>query len=377
MTKLLPTLIFGFLWAWLTERTTIGKYGVTNRQTSQNRFFFAMLVITLALPIMLRKTYNDTGAYISNFQDSDTLMELFNSGDLQILRNPAFTVYNSLIRTFTSNYMVLFMGPAFFVQYSYMRFIRRHCPDLIIGVALYFCLGTYTFAIAAMKQTIAMAILLFSVDFLIDRKYVYFYLTVFLAVLFHTYAICFLVLPLFTERPWTVRTFLLMFAVFFVMRNFESVLTSFLEVADESGKHISETEILGTASINPIRVAVYAVVPIMTLLLRRQLCFDGYDREHSILVNMSIISVLIMSIGLVSAANMFARMAQYFEFGLICSVLWIIKKPFSERSAQFVTFVALGCFIAFFLYSNLIWMPFDDHFARYTVLEFIRSLFVA
>ena len=373
MTKLLPMLIGGFLWAAVTQWTTCGSYRF-QKQPRENKFAFAMLVLVLALPIGLRRTYNDTGVYISSFQACGDLMTLFASGELHIMRNPAFLIYSSLIKTFTDNYLIFFLFVAFFVQYSYMRFIRRHCDNFLLGLLLYFCLGTYTFSIAAMKQTVAMAILLYAVDDLIDRKLWRFYLIVFIAFLFHTYAMVFLLLPLFTSKPWTFRTFLLLGGMLFFMSNFETVIESFLEIANESGKNVSGSEILGTSSINPIRVAVYAVTPLFALGFRKYLFSGPENREQNILVNMSIISVSIMAIGLVSAANMFARMAQYFEFGLICSLPWMLDKPFEPRSARLVTLIAIGCFLGFFLYAQVLWMPFDDHFGRFTVLEFLGSI---
>lgn len=374
MTELLPIVIGALFWAWMTEKSTCGTYGIT-KQTGSNRFAFFMLVLTLALPITLRLNYNDTWAYISTFNNAQPINALISSGTLHILKNPLFYVYQSLVRTFTDNYMIFFMFPAFFVQYSYMRFIRRHSNSLLIGVGLYFFLGSYTFSIAAMKQVFAMAILLYAVDALIERKHIRFCLLVFLAFLFHTYAIMFLILPLFTSRPWSAQNFLLLLCVVFVAANFESVLTSFLEFANESGKNVAEEEVIGATAINPIRVAVYAVPPLFALIFRRQLFSNDQDREHNLLVNMSFISASIMAIGLVNAANMFGRMAQYFEFGIICGLPWMLAQPFTRRSERFVTAVAIVCFAGYFAYANLIQFYFDDVFARHTVLQFIELLF--
>lgn len=376
MSKLIPILIGAFIWAWLTERTTEGKYGEQKYQTRQNRFFFFMLVLTLALPIALRKSYNDTGAYINSFTQAETLPELLSDGKLHILGNPAFRIYEALIKGFTDNYTIFFLFPAFFVQYSYLRFIRRHTPSFLVGVAIYIFLGTFTFSFAAMKQTVAMAILLFAVDALIEKKHLLFYLLVFTAFLFHTYAISFLILPLFTVKPWTPRTFLLIFAVFFFMQNFNSVIEGFLEFANESGKSISSEEIIGTAAINPIRVAVYAVVPLLALILSRRIFRDGAtDREPNLLINMSILTVAIMSIGLVNAANMFARMGQYFEFGLICSLPWILRKVFDRRSERLMVIITIACFFGYFCYANLVQIYFDDNYSRHTLISFVSSLF--
>ena len=374
MFELLPTLLGGLFCALLTEKSTYGNYRIQKRQPLANRIAFAMLVAFLAYPIALRTAYNDTFNYMRGFAKAKNLSELLGSGSLHLLKNPAFQIYESLIRTFTDNSSIYFLFPAVFVQYSYARFIRRHCPSFFVGMILYFCLGTYTFSMAAMKQVIAMAILLYAVDDLIDRKNKQFYLKVFLAFLFHTYAIVVLILAFFTNKPWTMRTFALLGAVLFVIFNFETVILSFLEIANESGKSVDGSELLGTASINPIRVAVYAVGPLFALVFRRRLFSRQEDREHNILINMSIICVSIMSVGLVSAANMCARLAQYFEFGMICSLPWMVKKPFDKASAKFVTFMMIVCFTGFFLYANLLWTPFDDNFSRLTLMEFVKAL---
>lgn len=373
MSKLLPIVIGALFWAWMTEASTRGTYGV-HKQQRLNYFPYFMLVLTLTLPVALRTSYNDTYAYATSFQKADTIGALLKSGALHLLGNPLFHVYESLIRTFTDNQMIFFGIQAFFVQYSYVRFIRRYSPSLLMGVALYIFLGTYVFAFAAMKQVTAMAILLYAVEAMIERKHLRFYLLVFLAFLFHTYAIIFLLLPLFTAKPWTPRFYLLLFGIFFVMNNFEPVISAFLDFANDSGKHISASEVIGTAGINPIRVAVYAVTPLFALVFRPYLFTGKGDREHNILINMSFLTVAIMSVGLVNAANMFARMAQYFEFGIICGLPWMISKPFEKDSERLISLIAMVCFAGFFAYSNLVQIVFDDNYDRYTLMQFVESI---
>lgn len=374
MTQIIPFVIGALFWAWMTEASTRGKYGL-HTQSAVNYIPFFMLVLTLALPAVLRTRYNDTVAYIRGFYNALPIQTAFQQeGYLHILQNPLFRIYESLIHTFTDNHTVFFLFPAFFVQYSYVRFIRRHSPSLFMGIGLYIFLGSYVFSLAAMKQTIAMAILLFAVDALIARKNVRFYLLVFVAFLVHTYALVFLILPLFTVKPWSPRSLLVLLGAIYVMRNFNTVLEGFMEFANESGKNVSSDEIIGVAGINPIRVAVYSIPPLFALVFRRYLFADGTDREHNIIVNMSFITLSIMSIGLVNAANMFGRMGQYFEFGVICGLPWMLTKPFDKQSERLVSLIAILCFAGYFCYANLIQINFDANYSRITVLEFLERI---
>ena len=374
MKTLLPILLLSILFAWLTERTTEGTFGKGNRQSGTNKFLFLALLTTLVLPVGLRQEYNDTLAYINHFNNSPTLKGLLNSGGLELLGNPAFEIYTAIIRSFTDNYHIYLMLPAVFVQYSFVTTIRRYSSSFTLGIGIYICLGTYLFSMAALKQTIAMAILLFAVDALIARKNVRFYLLVFVAFLVHTYALVFLILPLFTVKPWSPRSLLVLLGAIYVMRNFNTVLEGFMEFANESGKNVSSDEIIGVAGINPIRVAVYSIPPLFALVFRRYLFADGTDREHNIIVNMSFITLSIMSIGLVNAANMFGRMGQYFEFGVICGLPWMLTKPFDKQSERLVSLIAILCFAGYFCYANLIQINFDANYSRITVLEFLERI---
>lgn len=376
MKTLIPILLFSVVLAYLAERTATGNRG-TIRATAGSKLCFALLVCVLALPVGLRTSYNDTFAYIKGFQQSPALMELFQTGELHILKNPAFRIYESLVRGLTDNYHAFFLLVAFFTQYAFAKTIQRYAHSFPIGIALYFFLGTYVFAFAAMKQTIAMAILMLALPKLLDKKYLQFYLLTFLAFLFHTYAIAFVVLPLFTVKPWGWRTLLLLFVVFVVVANFESVIGSFLDYANEQGKEIAEYEVFDNNQINTFRVAVYAVVPLLSLIFGRYLGAKKGTPAHNLLIHMSIISCAFMILGTVNGANMFGRMANYFEMGMICSLTWIIDRVFTKSSAKLITVIAMACFFGYFYYAYQINLDFDSGYSSITVFQFIKTLFAA
>lgn len=374
MATLLPVLIFGVILAYVVEQTTVGDFR-KNTQTSVNAFCFLLLVIVLAMPVGLRKFYNDTGAYITHFNNADNIVELLKEGNLSLFGNPAFNIFTSLVRTFTDNYHIYFLIHAFFVQWAFAYTIRRYSKHFALGIGLYICLGTYVFSFAAMKQILAMAILMLAVPYLLEKKYFKFFILVAAAFLFHTYAAAFAVLPLFTARPWKMRTFILLAASIFVISNFEFALSWVIDTSGEIGKDISEYEVFANAQVNTFRVAVYGVIPALSLLFKKSVFKDGEDdRQFNLLIHMSIISFAVMLLGTVSGANMFARMAQYFEFGIICGLGWLLERTFEERSAKAVTTIAAICFFAYFSYANMIALDFNSGYGAVTLFEFLQSL---
>ena len=74
-------------------------------------------------------------------------------------------------------------------------------------IVVFFSIGTYILYVAALKQCMAMFFLLVALPYAIDKKYIRFYLLVVVAVLFHTHAFMFAIVPLLLEKPWTKTGF--------------------------------------------------------------------------------------------------------------------------------------------------------------------------
>lgn len=79
-----------------------------------------------------------------------------------------------------------------FILFSYMRFIRKYSPSPIQSVLYFLGLLYFTFLFDALKQAMAMSVLLFAFDAIIEKKPIKFILLVLLAVTFHFPALVFL-----------------------------------------------------------------------------------------------------------------------------------------------------------------------------------------
>ena len=137
---------------------------------------------------------------------------------------------------------------------------------------------------------------------------------------------------------------------------------------------VAEIEVFDNNSINVLRVIVYWVPALIALFFRKRL-FSDSTRTENMFVNMSLISACILMIGLVQAANLFARMAAYFEIAAAISLPWMIKKLFTKRSARFVTVCAALLYFGYFLYEFGVSKGFGRNYTAITLWQFIASLF--
>lgn len=90
---------------------------------------------------------------------------------------------------------------------------------------------------------------------------------------------------------------------------------------------------------------------------------------------MSIVCSMILMLGMVQAANLFARMAAYFEIATAISLPWMIKRLFTKRSAQLITICAAVLYFGYFLYEFGISKDFGNDYSAISLWQFITSLF--
>jgi hypothetical protein len=358
--------------AWLSEKKTEEIRSEGYRYSVWNDNAYLVLVVVLVLFAGLRTSYNDTWNYIDGFRNAPSLGDFLADPEaLSPFNNPLFYILRSITKDLTNNPQVMIFCTSAVTQTCYLLFFKRYSRDFTFTIFLYFTLGTFNITMAAMKQVLAMAILTLSFPYLEKKQYARYYFCVFIAMLIHTYAICFIVLPLFTQKPWKPFTYVFVVLVAIVLMNFEDVITEFMEQANELGKELADYDVFHNHTVNLFRLFVYIVPPLISFVFQRRI-FHHSTKIHHVLVHMSIISLSCMAMGTQSGANMFARMAHYFEIGTICCLPWMIRTPFDRRSRRLVTIVAVVCFLGFFVYANGISGNFD---AEYQAITIIGELF--
>lgn len=375
MTKLLVVFAAALVLAYFSEQNTRAAAAAGCPYVPWKDWAYVALVVVLTLFAGLRTSYNDTANYIHMFQGSLGVVGHFSDPENRdILGNPLFYLFANIIKDTTDNAQVMIFLSAAFSQICFILFLKRYCSNFVFGVFLYFTLGTFLLSMAAIKQTMAMAVLTLAIPYLEKKQWLRYCLIVFLAMLIHTYAIAFAVLPLFVRRPWRLFTYTFAFVTFVLLMNFQDVVTSFLEQADEMGKTIAEYEVFDNVSVNIFRIAVYAVPPLCSLVFQ-QWIFQDASKMKYVLVHMSVISLACMIMGTQSGANMFGRMANYFEFGAICTLPWMLEQTFDKRSNRLITAIATVGFLGFFVYANMIAVDFDQIYNSISLFRFIASLF--
>lgn len=336
--------------------------------------FMLAAIFWLTCFSFLRTSYNDTGTYIVHFLQSESAADFIAGGGLwDLTGNPLSELYRNVVRGITANYHIYFFFPAFLSSLAAIRFFKRYSVDPAFSLLIFFSIGTYIMYMAALKQCFAMFFLLLAIPYALDKKYLRFYLLVALAILFHTHAFMFAILPLLMGKPWKKMTWLLLAATVFAMLTYDFTLGAFMRYAQSLGALVDEGELFDGHQVNLLRVAVYWVPALLALVFHRRLFRDS-TREEDLFVNMSIVSAFILTIGMVQAANLFARMAAYFEIATAVALPWMIRKIFTKPSARLVTICAAALYFVYFLYEFGVSKGFAENYRAITLWEFVGEL---
>jgi len=341
------------LLAYLSQQHTqeCAQNGIVYRKREDPAYL--LLIIWISCWAGFRsKFYNDTYAYILIFQNAPGLRSLLSDpANLELMDNPLFYLFINLLKEITEEPRVLIVITSIFTQTCFIWFFKKYSVNFPFSIFLYFTLGTYSVSLGAMKQTLAMGFLCLAFPFAEQKKWLQYYILVFIAFTMHTYAIMLAILPLLRLRPWKAFTYFMVLGLIFVMLNFESTITAVMDSADEAGKEIADYEVFDEHSMNLLRVAVYMVVPLLSLIFQKWL-FQEDSACRNMLIHMSIISMAFMIMGTNGGANMFGRMAHYFETSSICILPWILDTVFETKSSRTIAGLATACFLFFFAYSN-------------------------
>lgn len=358
--------------AYLSERQTKAVLAEGKEYKVYKDPFFIALVVMLVLFTGLRTAYNDTYNYIRMFYDAPTVAEFISDPDnLNIFKNPLYYIFQDSIKELTGNAQHLIFISSLYTQICFLTFFKKYSKHFAQSIFIFVTLGTLAFTLAALKQVVAMATLTIAFRFLEKKKWGWYFVFVFIAMLFHTYALAFVLLPLFMQRPWKWFTYIFVFFMVVLLMNFEEAITSFMDQAEEVGKVIADYEVFEDTTTNVMRLAVYAVVPFISLVFQKWIFHDS-TRTENLLAHMSIISLAFMSMGTQSGANMFGRMANYFELGTICILPTMIERTFEKKTARIITVIAALCFLGFFAYANAINSSFDAGYRATSIFSLFK-----
>ena len=370
MTKLWILLAVSLALAWIIDNRD--RELLRRDIKKQERLVTWMLIILLGFFCGLRLWGNDTATYRQMYQQMPLWNDFLIENKYDFASGIGFGTLTSLLKTWglsEQDYLVFY---AFATAIPYVMFVRRFSKSMVFGVFLMFTTGFYTFSLAAIKQCMATGLCLVAVGYAVDRKWVRYLLFVGLGMLFHPYAMVYLLVPLMMFKPWGTRTLLYMALFMAVGFYLDTLLGTILNITDMMGAKYSEEEFLGEG-VNIFRVLVSFVPMILAALYGKNL-FLHSSREDNLMFNLAMLNALIMFVGLFGTANYFARLANYFLPAQVIVLPWILRRAHPKDQSWLIPLCVIG-YTGYFVYENGIYHPFDQYYSHISIWDYISGLY--
>lgn len=324
-----------------------------NKNTDEsNKVFCCLSFVILTFMMGLRSRYTagaDTNlSYIPLFERICTMsmgdvIRLYSGGN-----DITFKISTKIFTYICKDYHIYLLTISIFVVGSVIRFIYRNSNDCFFSIILYCALGYYGISFQLLRHAIALSILLFAYDYLIERKPIKFFGFVIIASLFHISALVFAIAyPLwsvkFKKKQWVVLAIILITSYFF-RNQLANVLSILLSDRGRYSAYFSENY---SRQLNLTGFLVQLTVLLVSVI------FIGKDEKDNLLnglLNMSILSVAFMSLVLVIGE--FHRISMFFgvyNLLLLPVSFNIYSKKSQGRSILLLRFFILFVFIGYFL----------------------------
>lgn len=223
-------------------------------------------------------------------------------------RSVAFQWLMKLIYDFSDGDYQWFVGiVALFVMIAVAQFVQRYSPSPVQSFLYYFGLLFYTMMFNTLKQSIAMAIVLFAFNAIVDRKLIRFLLLVWVASLFHFPALVFL--PAYWIANMRLdKTYLLFLAALFIVTYlYRNQMVDWMTDTYDTEIYNYSMRFLAN------KVIVMILIIIAALIIRPP---SAADRIYSYLLMIVGIATVIQTFA--SYSNTFERLADYyFQFAIV------------------------------------------------------------
>lgn len=294
-----------------------GNYvlGIPWRRTpALGKLLFLLLLLILICFSGLRSRMNDTETYINTFSlKVPSTLDAISEIDWSVGKNPLFVIYQILIRSFVSSSAHVFIFlTAMFITTSFFLFIYRYSTDFGFSVFIYIAFTSYAFTMGAMKQSIAAAIAIWTVPLFLKKHYFKAFFLIFAAMLFHPYVVVYLLVPLLTKGIWDGHTLLLLIITVAGVALYGTVIVRVLSLTASIGDDYDITLFTQGNTVNVFRFFFYLIVPLLSFIYRKQLRRMNSPFAN-VSINLCVVSACVMVFARIGDANMFGRMASYFD----------------------------------------------------------------
>lgn len=336
--------ITGYMGAWLVSYTGIScKY--------KNYTTVGIAILSMTLPVILiglRTNVADTLAYSKGFNNLSTDFSVVTSA-LGDSKGPGWLIYEWFIKRFVSTDVnIFFMITAIIQAGGIIKLYYKFSDHYPFSISLFFMSGSFYYMLNGIRQFMALAFMLYFLDWFFEKKYIRFAIVILIAMTIHTTIILWIPIMFIVQgKPWNKKT-LFFIALILMAVTSVSQFTDLLETALTDTVYEGITEQFAFDDGSNIIRTIIAAVPVFLSLLGKEIIEKAEDQRINILVNLSIVNTLISLLANFTSGILIGRLNIYFSVFSFALYPWLIKNIFNRNSARVMNIM---CYVGYLGYA--------------------------
>lgn len=321
-------------------------------QAKIQKIFLVVSSIILALFTGFRDKYTgaDTIAYGTVFLRLRKYNDFWKAVEMRAKNGEyGYGFWNRFWGGITGNVNVYFTVTAAVFAVCLAIYIYKNSQNPFFSMILYYTVGMFSFQLTGMRQAMAMAILLISIEFIKKRKLIWFLITVYIASLFHNSALAFILAYPVAHLKINLKTFTIYSIGFLFCAIYGNKLSRFLTSNNEN---YSNYEIGSGVSDNMGGIPVIGML-LLTIILcyifKNQLL--NHYKYNNIFFNLTVISLIIYILRYVT--RIFERVSFYYQFAFIILLPNVIAAIPDDKTRKtvYTCAIVLACALFFYRYQ--------------------------
>ena len=309
----------------------------------ESKWYYLNLVVLILLAALRYRVGGDTLMYMSVYDSFPKWDELkyfdFETAEYQ----PLWYVFTAICRTIYDDFTFFQLVHASIITSVFFYCFRKYCPNYYFSAILLYYVGYYCyFSMEIMREVLCIALLMLSTTWLLEKKWLRYYLVCVVAIFFHYSALVMLLFPfavwLFKRPSWIFQ--LICLVVIFIALNVVNIpayVISRLPIDGQLSRMIL-AYIENQVSIGGMLFQLLSFLPVLGVIFVRQrisVIEDEYDFTPIVMA-----SVFVYAFSMSIAG--FSRFINYFVLYIIIYMVNTTYKVLYLKAKDIqLTFVGL------------------------------------
>ena len=331
----------------LVLRYAFNRWGEKNLEKADTAYLTVASII-LALITGFRGKYvgADTSGYIRNFHSMRRIPFFTAIGEKTGRFESGYKFFTRFVGIFTDNEVIFFCVCAAIFAICLWKYINKNSKNKFMSIMLYFTVTGFQFQLSGIRQSLALAVILLSFEYIKERKVIKFLILSCIASLFHTSALAIIPMYFTAYIKINFKNFLLyLIGVISAIIYANPLIKLFLNFGDYN-RYIDEAGADGGA----IFVVLMYIITIIAAYIYQE-PYKKQNKHAKFFFNMTFVSLVIYILRYFMV--LVERVSYYYQFAFIVLLPNVIESIPDKKTRNFIRGCAIFLACALLAYRCL------------------------